>query len=105
MFILGNLIIAIATLLRIAVTVAYWLLIIRVVLSWVPVNKEHQLVVLLYNLTDPVLEYLHRIVPSLRTYSSSIGFDFMPIIAFFALFFVDRFLIESLFDLGHMLAP
>lgn len=105
MFLLGNLIIAIATILEIVVIVYYWLLIIRVVISFLPVDRANQLVVLLYNITDPVLELIHQYIPGLRRYSHSMGVDFTPLLAFLALYFIDIFLIESLFDLGRMIAP
>ncbi|MCF7804078.1 MAG: YggT family protein [Candidatus Marinimicrobia bacterium] len=105
MFLIGNLVTAVATILQIVVTVYYWLLIIRVVLSWVPVNRSNQLVILLENVTDPLLNLFHRYIPQLRQQSQSLGFDFTPIVAFLALYFIDIFLIESLFDLGQTLTP
>ncbi|MBS1271172.1 MAG: hypothetical protein MAGBODY4_00301 [Candidatus Marinimicrobia bacterium] len=103
MFLIGNLVTAVATILHIAVTIYYWLLIIRIVLSWVPVDRSNQLVILLYNVTDPLLNLFHRYVPQLRQMARSSGFDFTPLIAMLVLYFVDFFLIKSLFDLGRTL--
>jgi len=102
MFIIGNLIIAVAKILQIAINVFYWLLIIRVILSWVSVNRNHQLVILLENVTDPVLNLVKRYIPALRT-SGSIGFDFTPLVVLIGLYFIDIFLVQSLLDFGNTL--
>jgi len=104
MLIIGNLITAVAKILEIGVTLYYWLLIIRVVLSWIPVNPRNELVGLLYNLTDPLLDAFRRYIPALRRTGNSVGIDFTPLVAILVLYFVEIFLIESLFDLGHTLA-
>ncbi|HKJ69315.1 MAG TPA: YggT family protein [bacterium] len=102
MFIIGNLLIAIAKILEIAINVYYWLLIIRVILSWIPVNRNHQLIILLENLTDPVLNLVKRYIPIFRSHRS-MGFDFTPLVVLVALYFIDIFLVQSLFDLGNAL--
>jgi len=103
MFIIGNLIVAIATILQIAITIYSWLLIIRVVLSLIPVDHNNQLVLLLYNVTDPVLDLFYRYVPQLQRMTRSSGFDLTPLLALLVLYFVDIFLVESLLDLGRTL--
>lgn len=100
MFILGKLIIAIAEILKIGINIFYWLLIIRVVISWLPVNRHNQLVILLENLTDPVLQVFRRFIPVLRPGSGTMGFDFTPLVAILALFLVDTFIVDSLLRLG-----
>ena len=57
-------------------------LIVRIVLSWVPHNESHPAAVLLYKVTEPVLEPVRRIIPSIA------GIDVSPIIVFVALHIV-----------------
>lgn len=103
MFIIGNFILGIAKILDIVVNIFYILLIIRVVISWVQVDRTNQLVILLENLTDPVLDLIRRYVPGLQQQARNIGFDFTPIVAFLLLYFIDIFLIDSLLQLGQNL--
>lgn len=103
MFILGNFILGIAKILDIVVNIFYILLIIRVVISWVQVDRTNQLVILLENLTDPVLDLIRRYIPGLQQQARNIGFDFTPIVAFLLLYFIDIFLIDSLLQLGQRL--
>ncbi len=59
-------------------------LIVRIVLSWVPHNQYHPAAVFLYKITEPVLEPIRRIIPSIG------GIDVSPLIVFIALGFVKR---------------
>lgn len=53
-------------------------ILIRVLLSWIPVlSRDHPLVRLLSQMTDPVLEPARRIIPPLG------GIDFSPIVVLF----------------------
>ncbi|MBD3274260.1 MAG: YggT family protein [Candidatus Marinimicrobia bacterium] len=103
MFIIGNFILGIAKILEIVVNIFYILLIIRVVISWVQIDRTNQLVILLENLTDPVLDLIRRYIPGLQAQARNTGFDFTPIVAFLILYFIDIFLIDSLLRLGQQL--
>jgi YggT family protein len=103
MFIIGNFILGIAKILEIVVNIFYILLIIRVVISWVQIDRTNQLVILLENLTDPVLDLIRRYIPGLQAQARNMGFDFTPIVAFLILYFIDIFLIDSLLRLGQQL--
>lgn len=59
-------------------------LLIRIVLSWVPHNPYNQAIQFLYKITDPVLDPIRKLIPSIR------GIDFSPIIVFFALGIVKK---------------
>ncbi len=37
----------------------------RAVVSWFPISKDHPLVVILHQVTEPVLEPLRRIIPTI----------------------------------------
>ncbi|HOQ06764.1 MAG TPA: YggT family protein [Clostridiales bacterium] len=60
------------------------ILLIRVVISWLPVNRDHRLVILLYRITEPILMPIRSMIRR-----SSVGnrlfFDFSPLIAFILL--------------------
>jgi YggT family protein len=103
MFIIGNFILGIAKILEIVVNIFYILLIIRVVISWVQIDRTNQLVILLENLTDPVLDLIRRYIPGLQAQARNMGFDFTPSVAVLILYFIDIFLIDSLLRLGQQL--
>ncbi len=59
-------------------------LIVRIILSWVPHNAYHPAAVFLYRITDPVLNPVRRIIPSIG------GIDVSPIVVFIGLGFIKR---------------
>ena len=68
------------------------MLFIRIISSWFPINRSHQLYRLLYLSTEPVLgpfrDFFYKF-GLMRT-----GFDFSPIAALFALNFIESFIIR-----------
>ena len=100
MFVLGNLIIAIARVIDIVFTIFYWLIFIRAIISWVNPDPYNPIVQFLYITTDPVLypirSRLQRIFPGMM-------FDISPIIAFFAIMFLRSFLVTPFIDIGYRL--
>ena len=54
----------------------YILLLIRVLMSWIPHNRYHPIIHMLYQVTDPILTPFQQIFPR------SFGIDFSPIFAF-----------------------
>jgi YggT family protein len=59
-------------------------LIIRIVLTWIPHNPHSQAITLLYKITEPVLEPVRRVIPSIG------GIDISPIVVFIGLGFIKR---------------
>jgi YggT family protein len=94
MFILGNLIIALSLALHYLLYVYMWIVIIRVLVSWVNPDPYNPIVSFLYKATEPVLRYVRRIIPPLG------GIDLSPILVFVAIYFLDTFLVGSLRELG-----
>ncbi len=96
MVILHELIRSLVVLVDIFFTVLYWLLVIRIVLSWVGVNPYttfNDLLATLYQVTDVILRPFQRL--PLR-----IGMiDFSAIVAFVALQFVHRIAVLGLSQL------
>jgi YggT family protein len=95
MFVLGNFIVALATILDYILTIANWLIIIRALLSWVNPDPYNVIVQFIYKLTEPLLAPFRRLVPAY-----SIGIDFSPIFALLAIWFLKLFLIRTLFGIA-----
>ena len=95
MFVISNLVLAIAQILEYVLWAYSWIIIARVVIAFFNVEYGNPIVRFLHAATEPVLAPLRRRFP---TYS---GFDFAPIIAWLGIMFLQRFLIRSLYDLAH----
>ena len=95
MFVFGNLITALATILDYMLTIANWLIIIRALLSWVNPDPYNVIVQFLYKVTEPMLAPFRRLVPAY-----SIGIDFSPIFALLAIWFLKLFLVRTLFGIA-----
>jgi YggT family protein len=94
MFILGNLLIAIAKVLDIALSIYMWIIIIRALVSWVNPDPYNPIVRFLISATEPVLYPIRKRLPLLG------GIDFSPVVAILAIIFVQTFLVQSLMQLG-----
>ena len=99
MFILSNLLVGFAKILDIVLSLYMWLIIARAILSWVNPDPYNAIVRFIYQLTEPLLSRIRRIIPSY-----GMGMDFSPIIVFLIIMFLQSFLIQSLFDLARRLA-
>ena len=95
MFVIGNFIIAVATILDYALSILSWLIIIRALLSWVSPDPYNPIVQFLYKTTDPILEPFKRMIPLYN-----IGLDISPILALIVIWFLKLFLIKTLFGLA-----
>ena len=93
MFILGNLLLSIARLLDIVITLLYWIIIIRSLVSWVNPDPFNPIVQFLQRTTDPILTPIRR---AFRMQFWAI--DISPIIAVLLLIFIQGFLVRTLTD-------
>lgn len=60
-----------------------WAILVRAILSWFPnISRGNPLVDLLFQVTEPVLAPIRRVMPTLG------GIDFSPLVAFFVLRFI-----------------
>lgn len=98
MFILANLLIALAQILDYLLSAYMWIVVARAVISWVNPDPRNPIVRFLYGATEPVLYRLRRALP---LYAG--GIDFSPILVFVAIIFLQRFLVQSLYDLAGAL--
>jgi len=96
MFIIANLIIAVAQVLDYVLWAYMWILLGRVVISWVSVDPHNPIVRFLYNATEPVLARVRRALPV-----HAGGFDLSPIVVWIGVIFLQRFLVQSLYDLAY----
>ncbi|UCG34949.1 MAG: YggT family protein [Candidatus Omnitrophota bacterium] len=99
MFVLSNFLSALAHVVSIFLTILYWLILIRAVISWVNPDPYNPIVQFLYKTTEPILEPIRKILPL----GLKIGIDISPIIAFFIILFLKGFLVRTLFDLAYKL--
>ena len=94
MFVLANLLSALAELLRMVFEIYALILIVRVLITWVNPDPFNPVVQFLSRMTDPVLEPLRRVIPPLGP------IDISPIVAFLVLRALQHFLVQTLRDLS-----
>lgn len=97
MFILANLILALAQILDYVLWAYMWILIGRVVISFFNADYQNPIVRFLYAATEPVLAPVRRRLPWVG------GFDVSPIVVWLAIIFLQRFLVRSLYELAYRL--
>ncbi len=71
--------------------IAYFALLARVILSWIPHDPFHPAVTVINQLSDPILRPLQRLLPPLA------GFDLSPMVAFLVMEVLRSTLISLLF--------
>ncbi|HLF18298.1 MAG TPA: YggT family protein [Candidatus Omnitrophota bacterium] len=96
MFVLSNFLIALARIVDIVLTMMYWLVLIRALVSWVNPDPFNPIMQFLYRTTEPILQPIRRLLPPM-------AIDISPIIAFVAIIFLKSFLVMTLIDLGYRL--
>jgi YggT family protein len=94
----GTLVLGLAELVAFLLMLYFWLILVRVILSFVGQGSYHPMVPLIAQLTDPVLRPIRRVLPDLG------GFDFSPLVAMLAIYLARALVVAPLQDLGAMLA-
>lgn len=98
MFIVGDLIIAVAKILDIVLEVYKWVVIIAALISWVNPDPYNPIVRLLHAVTEPAFRPIRRII------GYRLGLiDISPLIVILVIIFTQLFLIKSLIKLGYKL--
>jgi YggT family protein len=95
MFVVSNLVLALARLLELVLWAYFWIVIARAVLSWVNPDPFNPIVRFLYRVTEPVLRPIRRRLPTV-----GMGLDLSPMLVILAIYFLQAFLVESLRDLA-----
>ncbi len=91
MFVIGNFISAIASLVDFVLTAYMWIIIGRALISWVNPDPYNPIVKFLREVTDPVLNRINRYIPL-----AAGGIDFSPMILIAAIIFLRGFLVPTL---------
>jgi YggT family protein len=99
MFVIANLLEALARIVDIVLTVYFWLILIRALLSWVNPDPYNLIVQFVYKLTEPVLYRIRKVLPL----GFGIGIDLSPLIAFLIIIFLRTFLVKTLLQLSYYL--
>jgi YggT family protein len=94
MFVLRDLVVAIAQGIDIFLSFIYWLILIRALISWVSPDPYNPIVQFLYRTTDPLLDRIRRFLPPLPI-------DISPIIAFIIIYILKNFIIRVLMDIAY----
>jgi YggT family protein len=96
MFVPANFIAGVAAVLNMLLSLYWWILLARVIISWVNPDPYNQIVRFLSAATDPLLYRIRRAFPI--TYTS--GIDLSPIVVIAAIYFLQIFLVGSLNDIA-----
>jgi YggT family protein len=95
MFVAANLLLGMAKVLDMLLWFYMWVLIARIVISWVNADPYNPIVRAIISVTEPLL---YRIRRSLPVYGG--GIDFSPLVVFAGIYFLQIFLVQSLVDLA-----
>jgi len=93
MFVVGNLIGAVATLLDIVLNALAIILIVNALLSWVRPDPSNPIVRFLDQVSDAVCDPIRRLFPTVVG-----GLDLAPMIAILAIWFLRMFVVASLHE-------
>ncbi len=94
MFVAGNFLVAVASILNIILEIYSYCVLAAVIISWVAPRSVHPIILFLRSITEPLFYRIRRALPFL--YRS--GIDFTPIVVFFGIGFVRRFVVSTLYE-------
>jgi YggT family protein len=98
MYVVANLLEAIARILDVCLWLYMWILIIRALISWVNPDPYNPIVRFLYRATEPVLRPVRRLIPM-----GNIGIDISPVIVILAIIFLQKFVVQSIIEFAFRL--
>jgi YggT family protein len=94
MFVMGNVLVGLATVLDYALSLYMWIIIARALISWVNPDPWNPIVQFLDRATEPVLS------PIRRRLGWRMGVDLSPLVAIMAVTFLQFAVVQSLKDLA-----
>ncbi len=100
MFVLQNLVIALAAILNTLLSLYFWILLAAVILSWVNPDPSNVIVRFLRAVTEPVLWQVRRRLP----FVAAGGIDFSPLVVMLAIQFLQIVIVRSLYELASRMA-
>ncbi|MBI2400098.1 MAG: YggT family protein [Deltaproteobacteria bacterium] len=92
MFVLSNFLVGFAKILDMALTIYFWIIVIRALISWVNPDPYNPIVRFLYQVTEPVLYRIRKVVPYMG------GLDLSPLIVIFIIYFFQWAVIPSIIE-------
>jgi len=95
MFVLGNLLGALATVLEIVLNALTIIIIVNALLSWVRPDPSNPIVRFLDQVSDTVCDPIRRLIPTVFG-----GFDLAPMVVLLLILFTRQWLVNSLRDLA-----
>ena len=95
MFVVGNLLDALATVLNVVLQLLLLVIFINALLSWVRPDPGNPIVMFLDRVSDIVCTPIRRLFPTVVS-----GIDFAPFIAMLAIWFIQMFLVNTLHSLA-----
>jgi len=98
MFILANLLNAVASVLDMLLTLYMWIVIVQAIVSWVNPDPFDPIVRFLYQVTEPVFYRIRRALPLVFG-----GMDLTPVVVILAIVFMKSFLVTTLHQLAYRL--
>ncbi len=97
MFVIGELFRSFALLVSLAFNILYFVLVVRIILSWVNADPHNEIVQIIYRVTDPILAPFRRLPLQMG------GIDFSPIVAFLVLSVLRSFIVSILYQIAYRL--
>ncbi len=95
MFVFGNLLSGIVTILNWLLTVYMWMIIIRALLSWVNPDPWNPIVQFLTRVTEPVLALVRRRIPTWQ-----MGIDLSPMVVILIIWLIQIGIVPSLYRIA-----
>jgi YggT family protein len=95
MFVMAHFLEGIAWVLQMLLQFYFWVLIARVVVSWVNADPYNPIVRAIVSMTEPVLYRVRRSLPIFAG-----GIDFSPLVVIAGISFLEIFLVRTLYDLA-----
>lgn len=91
----ANFLVAVGKVLDIILTIYMYIIIARALISWVNPDPYNPIVNFLNRVTEPVLYRIRKRLPAMG------GLDLSPIIVLLVIFFLQKFAVNSILDLGY----
>src|SRR3972149_6533038 len=92
MCVISNILLGLAKILDMALTIYFWIIVVRALISWVTPAPYNPIVRFLYQVTEPVLARVRRFIP----YTG--GLDLSPLIVIFVIYFIQYAIIPSIIE-------
>lgn len=93
----GLLVLSAAELLTLLINIYFWAVIIQAILSWINPDTYHPAIILLHQLTEPILRPARNILPPIS------GLDLSPLLVLIALQLANILLVSPIRDMGFRL--